>query len=88
MESEIESMKINKVWTLVEGSKDIKLIGCKWVYKKRIGANWKVETYKAHLVAKGHCQKEGINYDNFSPVAMLKSILILLAIVAYYDHEI
>ena len=29
MESEIESMKINKVWTLVEASKDIKPIGCK-----------------------------------------------------------
>jgi len=29
MEPEIESMKINKVWTLVEASKDIKPIGCK-----------------------------------------------------------
>ena len=56
MESEIESMKINKVWTLVEASKDIKPIGCKWVYKKRIGTNWKVEIYKA-------CPKEGIDYD-------------------------
>jgi len=34
MESEMESMKINKVWTLVEASKDIRSIGCKWVYKK------------------------------------------------------
>ena len=63
MESEIESMKINKVWTLVEASKDIKPIGCKWVYKKRIGADWKVETYKVCLVAKGYCQKEDIDYD-------------------------
>jgi len=51
MESKIESMKINKVWTLIEASKDIKPIGRKWVYKKRIGAHWKVETYKAYLVA-------------------------------------
>ena len=56
-------MKINKVWTLVEASKDIKPIGCKWVYKKKIGADGKVKTYKACLVAKGYCQKEGINYD-------------------------
>ncbi|XP_019459990.1 PREDICTED: uncharacterized protein LOC109359750 [Lupinus angustifolius] len=46
MESEMESMKPNKVWTLVEASKDIKPIGCKWVYKKTIGAYGKVETYK------------------------------------------
>ena len=89
MESEIESMKINKVWTLVEASKDIKPIGCKWVYKKKIGADGKVETYKARLVAKGYRQQEGIDYDKtFSPVAMLKSIRILLAIAAYYDYEI
>ncbi|XP_072080991.1 uncharacterized protein [Arachis hypogaea] len=54
IESEIESMRINNVWTLVEPSKDIKPIGCKWVYKKKIGADGKVETYKARLVAKGY----------------------------------
>ena len=52
-------MKINKVWTLVEASKDIKTIGWKWVYKKKdIGAYWKVETYKVCLVAKGYCQRK------------------------------
>ena len=82
-------MKINKLWTLVEASKDIKPIGCKWVYKKKIGADGKVETYKAHFVAKGYRQQEGIDYDEtFSPMAMLKSIQILLAIEAYYDYEI
>jgi hypothetical protein len=40
-------------------------------------------------VAKGFRQKQGIDYDEtFSPVAMLKSIRILLAIAAYYDYEI
>ena len=34
-------------------------------------------------------QKEGINYDEtFWPVAMLKSIRILLSIAAHYDYEI
>ena len=41
------------------------------------------------LVAKGYTQKEGIDYEEtFSPVAMLKSIEILLSIVAHYDYEI
>ena len=48
-----------------------------------------VHTYKARLVAKGFRQTHGIDYDEtFLPVAILKSIRILLAIAAYYDYEI
>ena len=40
-------------------------------------------------MAKGYRKKQGVDYDEtFSLVAMLKSIRILLAIVAYYDYEI
>ena len=48
-----------------------------------------MSTYKAQLVEKGYSQKYGIDYDEtFSPMAMLKSIRIILAIAAYYDYEI
>ncbi|PKI59454.1 hypothetical protein CRG98_020144 [Punica granatum] len=48
-----------------------------------------VITFKGRLVAKGFEQVHGVDYDEtFSPVAMLKSIRILLAIAAYYDYEI
>ena len=48
-----------------------------------------VQTYKARLVAKGFTQTQGVDFEEtFSPVAMLKSIRILLAIAAYYDYEI
>ena len=51
--------------------------------------NDNVYTFKARLVAKGFKQTHCIDYDEtFSPVAMLKSIRILLAIAAYYDYEI
>ncbi|KAI5341863.1 hypothetical protein L3X38_009738 [Prunus dulcis] len=53
------------------------------------GLKWQVETYKARLVAKGYRQRKGIDYEEaFSPVAMIKSICILLAIATYYDYEI
>ena len=49
----------------------------------------KVETYKAHLVAKSFHQLYGIDYnETFSPVTMLKSIQIMLAITAHLDYEI
>ena len=85
----MESMKVNDVWTLVDPPEGVKPIGRKWVFKRKRGANGKVETYKARLVAKGYHQHYGIDYDEtFSPVAMLKSIRIMLAIVAHLDYEI
>ena len=48
-----------------------------------------VHIHKARLVAKGFRQIQGVDYDKtFSPIAMLKSIRILLAIAAYFDYEI
>ena len=89
MKSEIDSMYKNQVWDLVDPLEGIVPIGNKWVFKKKIGSNGKVEPYKARLVAKGFSQRQGIDYEEiFLPVSLLKSIRILLAIAAYYDYEI
>ena len=61
-----------------------KIIDCKWICKLKADG-----IFKARLVAKGFRQTHGINYDEtFSPVVMLKSIRVFLAIAAYYDYEI
>ena len=79
----MESMYGNQVWTLVDPPKGAKIIECTWIFKLK--AN---NTFKGRLVAKGFMQTHGIDYDDtFSPVVMLKSIRILLAIAAYYDYE-
>ena len=72
-----------------EPPKGVKPIGCKWVFKRKRSADGKMETYKAHLVSKGYRQRYGIDYDKiFSPVAILKSIRIMLAIATHLDYEI
>ena len=54
MKSKMESMKINNVWTLVDPPKEIKPIGCKWIFKKKRNADKKAKIYKTHLVVKGY----------------------------------
>ncbi|XP_057249888.1 uncharacterized mitochondrial protein AtMg00820-like [Beta vulgaris subsp. vulgaris] len=84
MKSELDSMSENKVWTLVDLPGGVNPIGCKWVFKLKTDKDGNVYVYKARLVAKGFRQVHGIDYDEtFSPVAMLKSIRILLAIAAF-----
>ena len=89
MNLEMESMYFNSVWELVDQPDGVKPIGCKWIYKRKRDQTGKVQTFKARLVAKGYTQREGVDYEEtFSPVAMLKSIRILLSIATFYDYEI
>jgi hypothetical protein len=89
MKFEIRSMYDNQVWTLVDIPSDRKAIENKWIFKKKTNTDGNVTVYKARLVTKCFRQIQGVDYDEtFSPVAMLKSIWILLAITAYFDYEI
>jgi hypothetical protein len=89
MESEIQSMHDNQVWNLVDPVNGVRPIGCNWVFKKKTDKDRNFYIYKARLVAKGFKQIHSIDYDEtFSPITMLKSIQILLAVVAYFDYEI
>ena len=86
---EMESMYSYSVWELVDPPEDVRPIGCKWIFKRKKGIDGKVETFKARLVEKGYTQKEGVDYEEtFLPVAMIKSIRILLSIAACLDYNI
>nr|GEZ70959.1 zinc finger, CCHC-type [Tanacetum cinerariifolium] len=89
MNVEMQSMKDNKVQVLVKLPPNGKTIGSKWLFKKKADMDRVVHTYKARLVAKGYTQTLGIDYEeSFSPIADIRAIRILIAIVAYYDYEI
>ncbi|KAJ9535168.1 hypothetical protein OSB04_un001753 [Centaurea solstitialis] len=89
MKAEMQSMYDNQVWELTDLPQHCKAVGRKWVFKKKTDMDGNVHTFKARLVAKGFTQTHGIDYDEtFSPVAMLKSIRILMAISTYFNYEI
>nr|GEW83180.1 retrotransposon protein, putative, Ty1-copia subclass [Tanacetum cinerariifolium]GEX47978.1 retrotransposon protein, putative, Ty1-copia subclass [Tanacetum cinerariifolium] len=86
---EMQSMKDNEVWELVDLSPDGKTVGHKWLFKKKTDVDGAVHTYKARPVAKGFTQTPRIDYEEtFSPIADIRVIRILIAIVAFYDYEI
>lgn len=83
------ALKKNDTWDLVLLPEGRKPIGCKWVFKREIGSDGRIEKYKACLVAKGYSQVEGVDYGEiFSLVAKMTSIHFLLSIVVAYDLEV
>ncbi|GKB24628.1 retrotransposon protein, putative, ty1-copia subclass, partial [Tanacetum coccineum] len=78
MNTEIQSMRDNQVWYLVDLPSNGRIVGCKWLFKKKTDMDGNVHTFKACLVAKGFTQTYGVDYgETFSPVADIRAIRIL-----------
>ena len=89
MKDEIQSMRHNGVWELVELLENHRPIGCKWVYKTKRDPKGKIENFKARLVAKGFTQRERVDYEaTFSPVSSKDSFRVIMALVAHFDMEL
>ena len=89
MKSEIGSMYQNKVWTLVDLPDDRQAIEINGSLRRR--RTWAVmlPSMKLDLWERVFSQVQGVDYDeNFSPVAMLKSVGIMLALAVFFDYEI
>ncbi|GJU91352.1 putative ribonuclease H-like domain-containing protein [Tanacetum coccineum] len=75
MQEELLQFKLQQVWVLVDLPNGAKVIGTRWVYRNKKDERGVVVRNKARLVAQGHRQEEGIDYDEvFAPVARLEAI--------------
>ncbi|GKA14270.1 zinc finger, CCHC-type containing protein [Tanacetum coccineum] len=80
---ELQSMRDNQVWYLVDLLPNGRTVGSKWIFKKKTNMDDNVHTFKACLIAKGYTQTYSVDYgETFSPVAYIRDIRILLAITA------
>jgi hypothetical protein len=83
MHGELENFDRNQVYTLVEPSRDVNVIGTKCVFKNKQGDDGEVVRNKARLVTQGFSQVVGLDFrETFAPVARLKVIRILLVFAA------
>lgn len=79
MKEEIDSLKKNDVWVLVNRPKT-NVVTNKWVLKIKRKPDGSIDRYRARLVARGFSQKYGTDYfETFAPVANTTSIRLLFA---------
>nr|GFA99841.1 putative ribonuclease H-like domain-containing protein [Tanacetum cinerariifolium] len=84
MQKELIQFKMQKVWILVDLPYGKRAIGTKWVYRNKKDERGIVIRNKARLVAQGHTQEEGIDYEEvFAHVARIEAIRLFLAYASF-----
>ncbi|GJU74882.1 retrovirus-related pol polyprotein from transposon TNT 1-94 [Tanacetum coccineum] len=87
--SQEEPKKIQEVWTLMDLPNGKRAIGTKWVFRNKKDEREIMIRNKARLVAQGHIQEEGTNYDKvFAPVARIEAIRLFLAYASFKDFVV
>ncbi|GJU18382.1 retrovirus-related pol polyprotein from transposon TNT 1-94 [Tanacetum coccineum] len=82
MQEEIHEFQRLEAWELVP------CIKLKWIYKVKTDEFSGVLKNKAILVAQGFMQEEGINFEEFAPVARIEAIRIFIANTAHKNMTI
>ncbi|GJR82140.1 putative ribonuclease H-like domain-containing protein [Tanacetum coccineum] len=86
MQEELLQFKLQQVWILVDLPNGKRAIRTKWVFKNKKDERGIVIRNKAKLVAQGHRQEEGIDYEEvFAPVARIEAIRLFLAYASFMD---
>lgn len=53
VKSEIDSIISNRTWELVDLTPACTIIGCKWIFRRKLKMHGSVDKYNDRLVAKG-----------------------------------
>ena len=89
MQEELNQIKINNIWTLVERPEENSIIEIKWVYRNKLDENRIVIRNKARLVTQEYNQEKDINYDEiFIPIDRLVAIRLLLTFAYFMGFKL
>nr|GEX77371.1 ribonuclease H-like domain-containing protein [Tanacetum cinerariifolium] len=84
MQEELLQFKMQKVWVLVDLPHEKRAIGTKWGFRNKKDERGIIIRNKGRLVAQGHTQEEGIDYEDvFAPVARTEAIRLFLAYASF-----
>lgn len=79
----------NRTWDLVETTRHMNTIGCRWVFTIKYNPDGSIDRYKARIKAKGFHQKPGVDYeDTFSLVIKYTTIRLVLGLAINKDCPI
>nr|GEV83805.1 hypothetical protein [Tanacetum cinerariifolium] len=86
VQEELNEFERLEVWELVPHSGRVKIITLKWIYKVKLDELGGMLKNKAHLVARGYRQEEGIDFEKyFAPIARLNDIRIFIAFTTHMN---
>jgi hypothetical protein len=89
MNDEIVAIKKLDTWDLIDPPADANIINSHFTLKAKWDKNGNITWYKAHLIANGNSQHEGIDYnETFAAVVKLPSVSAILANATSQEWEI
>ncbi|GJZ63818.1 retrovirus-related pol polyprotein from transposon TNT 1-94 [Tanacetum coccineum] len=84
IQEELHQFNLLDVWELVDRPLCKNVSNMNWIWKNKRDEENIVIRNKAHLVAKGHAQKEEIDFEeSFAPVAQLEAVRLFVAYAAH-----
>ncbi|KAA0065976.1 hypothetical protein IC582_024267 [Cucumis melo] len=83
MDQEIDALRRNETWELMELPTNKQVLGVKWMYRTKLKSDGNVAKYKARLVVKGYKQNYGVDYEEiFAPMTRIETIRLILSLAA------
>nr|GEV36192.1 zinc finger, CCHC-type [Tanacetum cinerariifolium] len=82
----MDSIMKNNTWVMTDLPPGCKLLGCKWIFKRKLKVDGTIKKFKARLVIQSFKQKSRIYYfDIYALVARISSIRLMIDMAFIYN---